>query len=287
MGGNEKKISDNQGQFMHAVQAGRENRDADWHACRIVLTSQRLVLIADDKQTIPLSDIDRLEERFDVNQAAATTADYTSVRRGEDVVLVTASDHDSFETDLYRAMLDDEIIIAKHPAVEGGVVQDTEWTKAKIKITDDAVRLALADGQQVVIGRNDIGDVETDERTAMGEQRQIFEVEHTDEDGRSVETHLTGSQRHRTVLGAILQEGLERHEANLDLDPTEKQVIMALHSGVSPFDIADFVGTDVERVEEIYDQLLEYDVIEVVRERTEVELTPQGRNVAGDAMGNQ
>jgi helix-turn-helix protein len=62
---------------------------------------------------------------------------------------------------------------------------------------------------------------------------------------------------------------------------------MALYSGVSPFAISDFVGIDVERVEEIYDELLELDVIEVVRERKEVALTPQGRRVAGEEMGKQ
>jgi helix-turn-helix protein len=62
---------------------------------------------------------------------------------------------------------------------------------------------------------------------------------------------------------------------------------MALHSGVSPFDIPEFVGADVERVEEIFDDLVEYDVIQVERERTEVALTAQGRQVAGEAIGDR
>ncbi len=45
---------------------------------------------------------------------------------------------------------------------------------------------------------------------------------------------------------------------------------MALHSGVSPFDIPNFVGIDVEEIEEIFDRLIELDVISVLRERTEV-----------------
>jgi helix-turn-helix protein len=48
-----------------------------------------------------------------------------------------------------------------------------------------------------------------------------------------------------------------------------------------------FVGIDVERVEEIYDQLLELELIRVVRQRREVSLTPQGRKVAGKAMSEQ
>jgi helix-turn-helix protein len=62
---------------------------------------------------------------------------------------------------------------------------------------------------------------------------------------------------------------------------------MALHSGVSPFEMPEFVGADVEEVEAIYDRLIELDVIEVVRERTEVEMTAQGRSVAEKTMNNQ
>ena len=75
--------------------------------------------------------------------------------------------------------------------------------------------------------------------------------------------------------------------ADLDLDPIERRVVMALYSGVSPFAISEFVGVDVEKVEEIYDRLIELEVIEVVRERTEVGLTARGRKVASEAMGER
>jgi helix-turn-helix protein len=71
------------------------------------------------------------------------------------------------------------------------------------------------------------------------------------------------------------------------LGPVEEQVVMALHSGVSPFDIPGFVDAEVAEVEEIFDRLIELEVIEVVRERTEVEMTAQGRSVAGESMGEQ
>jgi helix-turn-helix protein len=106
-------------------------------------------------------------------------------------------------------------------------------------------------------------------------------------DGASVETHLSGQEHHISVLKQLLEEGAERNRADLDLEPTERRVIMALYSGVSPFGISEFVGIDVEKVEEIYDRLIELDVVEVVRERKEVSLTAQGRKVAGEAMGER
>ncbi|MFB6151084.1 MAG: CheF family chemotaxis protein [Haloarculaceae archaeon] len=282
----EKKIADVQGQFMQVMESGRQLDDATWQSCRIVLTSQRLVLIADGKMSIPLDEIDEIGGRWDVNQRAAQVASYLAVHVGDEVVLVSAAEHDEFETDFYHACLNGEILYVRHPAVEGGVVQSTEWTKARIRITDEDIRFALADGERVVVDRDDIGEVEIDERQAVGEERTVIEVEHT-EGNISVETYVTGSEYDLSVLGQVLEEGVERNRADLDLGPVEEQVVMALHSGVSPFEIPDFVGADVEEIEEIYDRLVELDVIEVVRERTEVEMTPQGRTVAGKTTGEQ
>lgn len=286
MSDSEKKVTDMQGRYMQAVAEGRQRDDAGWQSCRIVLTTERLVLIADEKLTVPLADIDEIGERYDVNQRAAGVASYLGLHVGDDVVLVSGAEHDEFETDFYHACLNGEILFVDHPAVEGGVVQGTDWTKARIRITDDDIRLALADGERVVIERDDIGEVEEDERQAAGEQRRVIEVEHSQGE-ISVETHITGGEYDLSVLWQVLEEGVERNRADLDLGPVEEQVVMALHSGVSPFEIPEFVDSEVEDIEAIYDRLIELDVIEVVRERTEVEMTARGRSVAGETMGDQ
>jgi len=286
MSNSEKKVTDMQGRYMQAVAEGRQRDDADWQSCRIVLTTERLVLIADGKLTVPLADIDEIGERYDVNQRAAGVASYLGLHVGDDVVLVSGAEHAEFETDFYHACLNGEVLFVDHPAVEGGVVQGTDWTKARIRITDDDIRLALADGERVVIERDDIGEVEEDERQAAGEERRVIEVEHSQGE-ISVETHITGGEYDLSVLWQVLEEGVERNRADLDLGPVEEQVVMALHSGVSPFEIPEFVDSDVEDIEAIYDRLIDLDVIEVVRERTEVEMTARGRSVAGETMGEQ
>jgi helix-turn-helix protein len=271
---------------MLAVQHGQRLTDAGWQNCRIVLTTQRLVLMADGKRQVPLEGIDRIADRFDVNQQSASVSQYVALHVGDDVILVSASEHGAFETDLYRAALNGQIIFVQHPAVEGGVVQNVECTKGRMKVTDDALRLALADGQAVNVERADIDDLEFEEKQVKGEERTVIEVEHTDDD-ISVETHLAGEEFHATVLRVMLEESAERNRADLDLSSTEQRVIMALYSGVSPFDVPSFVGIDVEKTEEIFDRLIELDVISVLRERTEVQLTTKGRRVAGENMGEQ
>lgn len=287
MSNTEKKIEDTQGKYLHAIKGGRELTDAEWENCRIVLTNQRLMIVTDSKISMSLEDIDVLDERVDVNRNAASESYYTALDVGDDVLLITTADYQGFRTNFFRAILDEAVIYVKHPAILGGVVQGSEWQRGRLKLTQETVRMVLEDGQKFIIERDDIGEMETDEREVAGEGRSVIEVEHTDDEGTSVETYLSGRQYHISVLKQLLEEGAERNRADLDLTATEQRVVMALYSGVSPFAISDFVGIDVERVEEIYDQLLELEVIRVVRERKEVSLTPQGRKVAGEAMGEQ
>jgi helix-turn-helix protein len=283
----EKKIEDTQGKYLHAIKGGRELTDAEWENCRIILTNQRLMIVTDERLPIPLEKIDVLDERVDINRNAASESYYTALDVGDDVILVTTADYEGFRTNFFRAILDEAVIYVKHPAVLGGVVKPTEWQRGRLKITQDTVRMVLEDGQKFVIERDDIGDMVLDERSVVGEKRGVIEVEHTNEDGTSVETYLSGRQYHISVLKQLLEEGAKQNRADLDLTATEQRVVMALYSGVSPFAISDFVGSDVERVEEIYEQLLELDVIRAVRKRKEVSLTPKGRKVAGEAMGEQ
>jgi len=282
----EKKIADTQGQYLQAVSQGQRLTDAEWQNCRLVLTTERIAMIADSKRQVALDDIDRIVDRFDVNQQSAGVSDYVGFHVGDDVILVSASNHEAFETDFYRASLNGEVIFVQHPALKGGVVQETEWTKGRVKISDDTLRLALADGQAVDVERADIGDLEVEEKRVSGEERTVIKVEHSEAD-ISVETHLAGTEFHVTILKTMLADSAEQNQADLDLSATEKRVIMALHSGVSPFDIPNFVGISVEKTEAIFDRLIELDVISVVRERTEVALTTKGRRVAGERMGEQ
>ncbi len=287
MSTSETKIEDTQGKYLHAVKNGQEITTAEWQQCRVVLTNKRIAILADGKLSIPLTNIDQMGERYDLNQQAASETRYTTLHVDDDVLLVTTPDHESFETNFYRAFLDGAVIYVKHPAVVGGVVQGIQWQRGRLKVTKESVRMVLEDGQKFVIERDDIGEFESDERSVAGEQRSVLEVEHTDEESRSVQTYLSGREHHLSVLKQLLEEGAEQNRADLELDPIERRVVMALYSGVSPFAISEFVGIEVEKVEEIYDELIELDVIEVVRERKEVTLTAQGRKVAGEAMGEQ
>ena len=287
MSESEHKLLDTQGKFLRVIQDGRKLNDANWTPGRIILSNKRLLVATDDgKLTIPLSEIRDLGGRFDVNQAVASVSEYVSLRHGGDVMLFTLPDTEGFKWALYEALLDSAIVLAKHPAVEGGVVQDTEWEKARISIETGTVGLAIASGSFVQVELADIGNVNTEERHVSGEQRPVVEVEHT-EGPTSVETHVAATERRSDLLESLLADGVRRNEIEIDLDGAEQQVLMALYSGVSPFEIPDFVDMDVDTVEDVFDSLVERGILERVRKRRDVALKARGRSIAGDAMSDQ
>ena len=285
----EQKLVDTQGDYLYAVKNGEPLPDARWRSCRIVLTSERLVLsTSDNKQAIPHSQILVPDESESVVPDGLTAPGATPLKIGSNVILVDAPDLADFESEYCRAALHDEVILVKYPAIIGGVVQDdASWSKARFRLDDDRITLGLPDGETVSFPLDDVGTVETSTGTVAGESREIVKVEHTDDEDRSVETHFSGVEWHPKALSALLRATIDKRQDEYELDDTENQVLMALYSGVSPFEMADFVGIDVEQVEEIYAKLIEVGAVDKVRERTEVTLNAKGRNLASEAMNEQ
>ena len=287
MSKSERKLLDTTGRFTQVVKDGSKLGDIGWIDGRILLSNRRLILAgADGKRTIQLSKVDTIEGRYDVNQAIAQVTDYVSVRIGRDVFLVSTGESEDFERTLHKTILDGNIVLVKHPAIEGGVVRDVDWKKARVKIGEGAVNLAVEDGSFVRIEIDDIGTVERDERSVRSAERPVLEAEHTEE-GTSVETYLSGNEKHCSVLGSVLERGAERNASSIDLDKDEKEVLMALYSGVSSFEVPEFLDMDPDDVEEIYEELVELDVLQEVRIRREVALKPRGRNIASESMNSQ
>ncbi|ERH03025.1 MAG: hypothetical protein J07HN6_00346 [Halonotius sp. J07HN6] len=283
----EYKIVDTKGRFTMAVKGGRQLNDVSWSEGRILLSNRRLILAGNDgKKTLALSDITGLGGREDASTAIASVSDYLSLRLGDDVMLVAASDHEEFKTGFFKAILDENIVKVKHPAVEGGVVTDESWEKARLKVEQESIATALESGKFVELELEEISEINTERQDMGGNERLVVQVSHVDGQ-TSVETHITGKERDCQFTKSFLREGERRSEANVELDESEKEVLMALYSGVSPFEIPAFVGQDVEDVEETFERLVELDIVDEVRTRREVTLNSRGRNIASEAMNEQ
>jgi len=287
MSDGEQALADSMGTFAKVVVDGRKVPDVAWTAGRILLSNERLLLVSEaGKETIPLSAVRSIEGRQDGGATLARVSGYVSVQTGSDVTLVAPEDADAFESALYGAVLDQAVVLATHPAVEGGVVQDVDWATGRLTVEDDAVALALGDGRFVEIEIDDVGTVREHDQTVEGDERLVLEAEHTEE-GTAVQTHLTGARRQVAILASLLRTGQAQDTVDVDLSADETDVLMALYSGVSPFQIHEFVGMDVDRVEEIYEQLVEAGILEEIRTRRDVSLQARGRSIAGEEMAQE
>ena len=285
MSDGEQKLLDEQGDYLYAVRDGQVNEGATWNSCRFVLTTKRLMLATSgNKQTVPIANVAIEDDPPDI-EATEHMATVTPLSVGDNVIFVSVADEE-LDVEVCRAILHDQIILVKHPAVKGGVVQDADWERAQFRYVDDTIKMALSDGR-LTIDMDNVGNIDTTEKTVRDEDRQVIAVEHT-EDDLSVETYLTGTSTHTRALDSLFTNAVEKNEASIDqLSEAESQVLMALYSGVSPFEMSSFVDLSVDEVEEAYQRLLEIGAVDEVRVRTEVELNARGRNMASDAMSDQ
>ena len=286
----EQKLVDTAGDYRYVVRDGKRLTESDWRSCRFVLTSERMVLATSGgKQAVPHSRIlvPGGEDDFVPDGVDTTTA--TPLKIGDNVILVDAQGVSDFESEYCRAALHDEVILVKHRAVVGGVIQDdTSWSKCQFRLDDDTVSVGLPGGETLTFDIETVGTIDTEDQQVMGENRTVVKVEHTDDEDRSVETHFSGMAWHSRALESLLETVIdERQDDDYELSDMESQVLMALYSGFSPFEMSDFVGIDVDQVEEIYQKLLDVGAVDEVRTRTEVSLNAQGRNMASEAMSEE
>lgn len=290
MSESEYKIADGSGRFLQAVKDGRRMKDAQWSNGRILLSNKRIVLAGNDgKRSLPLAEVQGLSGRYDVNQTVAQVGDYVSIRMtNESVVLVSLGENtETFESKLYGALLDQTELQVKHPAVKGGVVTDEQFERARIKVDETELSVAMSNGSFVSVELDDVGSVESASLDVNGQKKPVLKVEHTVDMDTSVQTYLATDSHTASILESLLTKEAQKSQGSVELSETEKRVLMALYSGVSSFEIPDFLGMDVDKVEEIFDRLIEVDVLEEVRKRREVTMKTRGRNIASEAINEK
>lgn len=288
MSSSERKIADTMGELMLAAKGDRPLADASWRRARILLSNKHLILAtSDETHKFPLTDIQRIGGRMDKSIDARRVADYVQLRLPDRTFLVAASEHDTFEQHLFRALLHGRSILAKYPAVEGGVVTGADWEPATLTLDEDGLAVAIKSGRFVNLPLGELSGLQTDIRAINGTQRLVIAASHLDRHETIVETHLAAGEALGEHLRTYLQQGMSQTETNIELSETERAILMALYSGISPFEIPDFIDGDVDTVEEMYERLLELDIVDEVRKRREVRLNARGRNIADAVSENQ
>lgn len=298
MSDGERKLLDASGDYRYAVRDGEAVGEAPWQSCRVVLTTERLVLATgSDERSIPLG---RVRVPADLPEGTPTDG-ATPVGIGETVLLIDVQGREGLGPAHARATLHDEVVLVDHPrdadgdvagadadAAGGGGEPDGDevsgWTKARVDFGDDRLALGLRGGATVGFALADVADVRRATGEVQGRERPILAVAHGDEAGGSGRTRLSGADEHVRALERVLRAAPEPDPV-AELSNLEREVLVALYSGVPALDVPAFVGADAAEVEAVYERLVDVGAAEVDREGTEVVLSDRGRNLASRAMG--
>jgi len=297
----EVKIEDIIGKFISPLTANEKRFiDAKWVPGRIILSNKNIWLIGKDrKKKIPLGSIFNIGGRLDLNEEIARTPIYLLIKhygpeKERYVSLITSSkrqDLEKFKTSLLELLLNRKIVLIKYPVKKGGVVQrNVKWEKAQVAVKNNKIRIVTESGKLVKIDLDKIQLVKKDEREVNQEMKTVLDVQFSEiEDGMefTVECYIHAKEETLNALQQFIYNGFDRVAADIQLSDVEKQIIMSLYTGVSPFEIPNFLGLDVDEVEEIYDRLIKLGVLKEVRKRKEVVLTTRGKNLASEALGSE
>lgn len=301
MGTGERKLAETPGEFVFLVEDGTRIQNPSWQQCRIIVSNRRLLLVtANGKQTIQLDDV-RLDEQVDRDLEIPDRFDLNGATRlwVNDSFLLVDGKNSDLTTAYCRAFLHDQIILAKHPVNEvapdgeapdgdsdgeasGG--EPASWSKARFRPDGPKLRFGLPNNRTVTVSIDEIESISAASERVSGETRPVLRITVTDYRGKTVQTHLAGNNRQMTAMQAFIEGCMDDGGEDADLSTVDKQILTALYSGVSPFDIPGIVGVPIDEVEESYQHLIEMGALEKIRERTEVELNDHGRNLASGVM---
>ncbi|OUJ18502.1 Chemotaxis system protein containing CheF-like and HTH domain, archaellum-associated [Methanonatronarchaeum thermophilum] len=298
MGSSEKKLFDMIGGYIHPLIKGNTRRvDAKWVKGKIILTNKNLWLVnKKGRKKIKLKSMKEIGGQFNLNQEVLKQGDYVGIvykKNGERTVSLITSMKDSelkkFKRILLKYFADNKIVVVKDPVKKGGVLQDdTKWKKAKTTLKKQSMHFVDEDGNILNLNLENVQNISMEFKDFKGEEKDTLVIERINDEGVSVVSYIYAPKVTLSVINNFIKESFEKHvKSEIELDQKEKEIIMALYSGISPFDIPDFIGVDVDKVEEIYERLVEINALNEIRKRREVELTTRGRNLASKVMGEE
>ncbi|MFO7967871.1 MAG: CheF family chemotaxis protein [Archaeoglobaceae archaeon] len=294
----ESKITDNIGKFISPISSNdKRYRDAKWVPGRIILSTKNIWMIGKDrKKKIPLKSIYDVGGRFDISNEVRSMPFYILIKhygseKEMNSSLVTLKNKNEFENlkeKLLEILLNKKVVLVKYPVKKGGVIQQNiKWEKAQIAIKKNKLRMVTESKKFIRVDLDKIQLVKKEDREIDQETKKVLDIQFSEMENEqefSVECYVHGKEGVLNILNNFIFGSFDKVTADINLSESEKQIIMSLYTGVSPFEIAGFIGMDVDKVEEVYDRLIELGVLKEVRKRKEVILTTRGKNLASEAL---
>ena len=282
---------------------------ANWVQCKVVLTYGGIWLMyGNNKKGIPLAMIASLGREIPKKQLGTSVSDYIAVtyvsENKEITVAITGQSSQLKKLKKYIMFLrlNKKPVYVLHPAKVGGVIKDgAVWAKGLLNIAwtpggaADKLVIQRKEGN-VEILMNNIEMVQTESPNIGGKVQQIANIKYSDSENTYNTFILSGIQnslieyindhlREQGVISSHASDSATDSSSDAAIAETEEEILVALYSGVSALEVPSFMeGMDVDQVELIYDKLISYGLVELIRLRKDVKLTPKGRNIVNKKM---
>lgn len=256
---------------------------------RVVMSKRRIVLATDDaKTTIPLSGV------FDVKHATAPgdlarffedTVTIAYERNGEKRVAVVEGGGDTvdrFVTLVFKGLLSDTTVYAKHPARRGGRVTDQSFETASLALVPDA--LGLRGDVAAKIDLSTVTHFERVERELKDASRQLLSVRHMGNSGAVTTELAIESGRKMNLLGRYIRlkyTHLKQDLTDVSLTEAETEALVAIYSTGENVSLAAVLGVDASRITMLLNQLIDEGLVE---DDDGVALTSLGRAAVSERI---
>ena len=281
----------------------------NWVQCKVVLTYGGIWLMyGNNKKGIPLAMITSMGREIPKKQLGTSVSNYIAVthviENREITVAITGQSSQLKKLKKYIMFLrlNKKPVYILHPAKVGGVIKDgVQWVQGLLNIAwtpggaADKLVIQRKEGN-VEILMNNIEMVQTESPNIGGKVKQIVNIKHSDSENiyntfilsgiqNSLLEYINDHLREQGVISSHASDSATDSSSDAAIAETEEEILVALYSGVSALEVPTFMEEmDVDQIESIYDKLISYGLVELVRLRKDVKLTPKGRNIVNKKM---
>ena len=282
---------------------------ANWMPCKVVLTYGGIWLMqGNNKKGVPLAAISSLGREIPKKQLGTSVSDYIAItyvaENKEITVAITGQPAQLKKLKKYIMFLrlNKKPVYILHPAKVGGVIKDgVQWVQGLLNIAwtpggaaDKLIIQRKAGNVEILM--NNIEMVQTESPNIGGKVKQIANIKHSDSENTYNTFILSGIQnslieyindhlREQGVISSHASDSATDSASDATIAETEEEILVALYSGVSALEVPTFMEEmDVDQIELIYDKLISYGLVELIRLRKDVKLTPKGRNIVNKKM---
>jgi helix-turn-helix protein len=260
---------------------------------RVLLNPEQLVLVGPEtKESFPLSRVvdispQQVPQEYSQYFNDSIVVAFQSSDGGPPLAVTIEADGgaiDQFGTLLFKTQLQKTTVLLKHPARVGGRVTGEGFGTATLYLADDGVMFRNIETPFRVPLDSVVG-FGRPERAVQGTDRRVLSLRHVQR-GKTMTTELDiRSKRRRNLLGRFLRmEYSSRHSeiADLELSPTEKELLVALHSGGEAANLAKVLDVDPSQVSMLLNGLEDDGLIKTADDG--VHLTSKGRIALGEHL---